>query len=74
MADQPLQETKRQSATQRRVWLERAPSIAVRVYPNVIYVIENGRDVLALTPEQWAEMVEIVGITGFAPEPEDAER
>jgi hypothetical protein len=56
-------------ATTGRVRMHSRPSLEVRVYPNVIYIIEDGKDVLAVTPEQWGEMVEVVGISGLAEVP-----
>lgn len=47
-------------------------TVALNVYPNVIEVYNNFADdepVLKLTPEEWAEMVTFVGITGLHNEP-----
>lgn len=60
-------EIPRQLARKQRVRLKSRPGMEVRVYPNIVYVIEDGEDVLAMTPEQWGEMVETVGIRTLAP-------
>lgn len=39
----------------------------LHIYPNVVYIVENGEEVMAITTEQWAEMVAAVGVC-FMPE------
>lgn len=51
-----------------------SPNREIRHYPNVIELWQDGTKVIAYTPEEWAVMVQFVGIRSLAPCPPDRVR